>query len=482
FWSLKNNQPPLTFMILGLIGLIFGNNYTTYRVSSALLGILFGLIILLFFIRKYPKRKFSLIILAVSLTIDWTLLFRFKTGDLNSFVIFIGMICFLGIYFCMEKDTYWSNALVGLFFGLVMNTKWSLVFIILPYIFEFVYSLITGKKKAEEEGIEYKTLAGRRILKAALALGTFLVIFLPYFLTILLNGNFAQTFDFHSQRFGVINFSYLKYYLVYSPFMCVFGLVSVIRLWKKRKQLYQRVLLFSLVSFIWLYIIPSYADFSTFLTFMPFVAFEGMILVIDFITPRSTEQESKDIPNDTKPTSDTIEEPKEGIFEKIKKSSVKLQNKIQTKGPLNKTILVIVVIFLLFPTGYLVFRFYDNSHVPKTAQIDTSVYINNYLESNPLLDNELISVPLTMGLLMNTDQWIDSYEVTMEPSIVEDYLLNNLTLFCLDFVFAEKELAQNSLVFQMALNGTTEIINGTSIHMELLIEFEGYNVYKIIKV
>lgn len=474
FWS-QTNQPPLSIVVYFIWSLIFGANYTSFRSFSLLLGILFGLIILICFLKKYPERKLALIILAISLSIDWTLLYHFKIGDINSVTIFIGMVCFLGIVLASKKDTIWSHALVGLCYGIAMLTKWSLVFLIFPYIIEFIFTLIPKKGKTFDKIVDpYKVHLRKRIFRAATALATFLVIFLPYFIFIVLNGNFAYTLSFHSERLTKIQFSFIKYFIIYSPFMFFFGLVGLIPLWQKKNEYYSRFLLFTLSSLIWLLIVPSYTDFATIHVFAPFIALEGINYAIIFLTP------SKPI---FKPYSKIIETSDDKDENLTSDGKTSLTTKINNFRKKYKMLLIsIFIIGLLFPTSYLIYRFYDNSHEPKMGLVNSANFINNQIEITPLLPNELIVLPLAGGLLLNTSNWISQYYVVGDnESRLKDLLYNNLTYFCLNTEFAKKESAQISIIFDLALENSSLFIIDKTFEMELLTSFDNlYYIYKVI--
>ena len=142
----------------------------------------------------------------------------------------------------------------------------------------------------------------------------------------------------------------------------------------------------------------------------------------------------------------------------------------------------IVIIGLLFPTSYLIYRFHDNSHEPKMGLVNSANFINNQIEITPLLPNELIVLPLAGGLLLNTSNWISQYYVVGDnESRLKDLLYNNLTYFCLNTEFANKESAQISIIFDLALENSSLFIIDKTFEMELLTSFDNlYYIYKVI--
>ncbi|MCK5159603.1 MAG: hypothetical protein KAR08_10625, partial [Candidatus Heimdallarchaeota archaeon] len=146
-----------------------------------------------------------------------------------------------------------------------------------------------------------------------------------------------------------------------------------------------------------------------------------------------------------------------------------------------KLLISIFIIGLLFPTAYLIYRFHDNSHAPKTGLVNSANYINEQITLTPLSSNQIVAMPTAGGLLLNTSNWVSLYAICGNTTEVLDLLYYNLTYFCLNTIFAQKECAQSSTIFKIALENSTFFYIDKTFSMDFLISFDDtYYIYKIV--
>lgn len=484
FWR-STNQPPLTIFIYFIWSEIFGLTYISLRNLAALFGVFFGLIIIIYLYKKNPNKKLEIGILAVALVLDWTINYRFKTGDINSIAIYIGLISYIIMLEGIQQNTYSAHFFVGALFGVAMLAKFTLIFLIFPYILIFLYKIIPKKKYDINKGKSYYLMNLKRtLLKAIIAFLAFLLIFLPYLIFIIINGNFENTFLYHSAKLSFNTISYLKSFFKYSQIIAIFSIVSLLQIFKKYKKIEFLYLLLTLTCLIWLFTVPYYIDFSYIQCFIPFLAFEGIIFIGDiiksnfiFINLNSQKTSCFKYKKDQQDYHLIYNGMVEKYYSLLNKQNVIIKKYF--------SIFVSILFFsaAIYPIYSQANLFYNNTNEIHNSTINAANFLNDLLLKNNLTENGYVVAPLPVAVLLIVKNYKTQHETCVLSDFYEKELIKKLNYFCMDYNFRyiRKTSINESILFKIAYDNRSVIIDNFLYELVLLSQFDHLLVFEVTK-
>ena len=214
FFDIPLNQPPVVSLFYVILYKIVPFNYFYGRLANVLISTLTILLIYLTAKTLFNDNNKAILSSLVA-AIDP----NFSMGILINMDAITGLMFVLAVFLTIMTIKYNENKhhiLAGVIFGLCMLTKWTLAIIPISYVVFYIYYQF---RISEEPDKNY-------LKKLLFAIISALIVFLPWFLLMAVNGNLSVLFN-HVSRFNFLTtLNDLFKTWLNSPILLILGLIS----------------------------------------------------------------------------------------------------------------------------------------------------------------------------------------------------------------------------------------------------------------